>query len=139
MFSSVRRPSSCVFQIEGVARSFGLQWRSLSNAERDEGLSAGRNKTFSPPIGLRPFSEDGVWISMSSFDSTRGGAAETALSALNETITAQADALRERRLIVFDLRGNEGGSSIWMAEAARTLWGEDWVAANAADEMIQIF
>lgn len=126
----VRRPSSCVFEIEGVVRSFGLQWRSLSNAERDEGLSAGRNKTFSPPIGLRLFSEDGVWISMSSFDSTRGGAAETALSALNETITAQADALRERRLIVFDLRGNEGGSSIWMAEAARTLWGEDWVAAR---------
>lgn len=123
----LRRASTCVFKVDGAEQSFDLNWRPLANAERDEGLATGRNLPFSPPIEVRSFGENGSWISMSSFDSTRGSAAEAALSALSEAVKAQADALRTRQVIVFDLRGNQGGSSIWMSDMARALWGEDWV------------
>lgn len=124
----VRRASTCILKVNGVEQSFDLQWRPLSNEERDEGLAAGRNLPFAPPVGIRAYGEDGVWISMSSFDATRGSSSETALTALTETVTGQADDLRTKQIIVFDLRGNQGGSSIWISQMARVLWGDDWVA-----------
>lgn len=124
----VRRASTCIFRMNGVEQSYDLQWRPFSNTERDEGLAAGRNLPFAPPTGLRSYGEDGVWISMSNFDSTRGGSSEAALTALTETISVQADDLRGKQIIVFDLRGNQGGSSIWMSQVARVLWGDNWVA-----------
>lgn len=126
----VRRASTCVFKVNGTAKRYDLQWRPLSDADRDEGLATGRDLPFAPPTGLRPFGSNGGWISTSSFDSTKGSAATAALSALADTVNAQARSLRGKKIIVFDLRGNQGGSSIWMSDMARTLWGEGWVAQN---------
>ncbi len=125
-----RRPESCVFNVEGVDRTYRLSWRVLDNADRDEGLAKGRNLTFVPPIGLRSWG-DGFWIGMGSFESSQGSPRTAALTVLDGEVKSQAEALRNARVVVFDLRGNSGGSSIWGSDIARTLWGDGWVDAHA--------
>ena len=50
------------------------------------------------------------------------------LTALQAKVADQADDIRAAPAVVFDLRGNNGGSSAWIYALARTLWGEDHVA-----------
>jgi hypothetical protein len=127
----VARPETCVFDVEGVSRSYALSWRVLDNASRDEGLAKGRNLTFVAPIGLRAWGDDGFWIGMGSFEAGQGTPQAAALTVLDGEVRSRAEALREARTVVFDLRGNGGGSSIWGSDIARTLWGDDWVGAHA--------
>jgi hypothetical protein len=127
----VRRPSSCVFRVNGVEKSFELAWRDLPNSVRDEGFAAGRSVRHTPPIGLRPFGEAGQWIGLASFEGDPASPAGRQLTALQAEVTAKAAAIRAAPRVVFDLRGNNGGSSRWINALAKTLWGEAHVNAKA--------
>lgn len=126
----VARPETCVFGVEGRLETYRLTWRDLSNETRDEGFAAGRTTRFTAPIEMRDWS-GGTWISLGGFDGDPKGPDGMRLVPLQAEIEGKAAAIRNAPRVVFDLRGNNGGSSAWINAMARTLWGEAWVEAKA--------
>ena len=100
-----------------------LKWRTDDAAEVNKTLAAalgGGDAEFEMKM------VDGVWfIRLPRF--WLGSDAETAkLSALISDVTSKAAELR-RSTVVFDVRGNGGGNSLWGYRLAVALWGETWV------------
>lgn len=124
-----RRPRACVFEVEGRTRRYDLTWRDLPDDVRGEGFSAAASPRYRAPIELRSFA-GGRWIGLGSFEANPAGPFGEKLVALEAAVGADAEAIRNAPAVVFDLRGNGGGSSVWMYNLARTLWGEDWVATR---------
>ncbi len=126
----VTRPSVCAFEIEGGGtRDYRLVWRDLPDAVRDEGFAAARSPRFTAPIELRPV-EGGYWLGLGSFNSDVSSGEGRELAALQTEVEAAAPAIREAGIVVFDLRGNNGGSSSWINGLVRAIWGKDWVDAK---------
>ena len=123
----VRRPAQCEFRTGEVVRSYTLNWRDLPDGVRDAGLAAARSPRFTTGIELRPWN-GGQWISLGGFNGDPASADGVGLTALTVEVAARADEIRSAPAVVFDLRGNNGGSSSWIYGLARSLWGEDHVA-----------
>lgn len=126
----VRRPARCVFAVDGSERSWNLVWRDLPEAVRDEGFAAARSPRHTAPIALRTWSR-GFWVELGGFDGDPDSADGVRLTPLKAGIAARADEMQTAPAVVFDLRGNRGGSSAWLRAMAESLWGEAWVAAYA--------
>jgi len=126
----VRRPEACVFAVDGVERSYRLAWRDLPSEVRDEGFAAARSPRHKAPIELREW-DRGYWIGLGGFNGDPESPDGLLLTPLKAEVAARADVLRAAPVVVFDLRGNSGGSSSWMHAMAESLWGEEWVAAHA--------
>ena len=124
----VRRPESCEFQVEGASRTYDLAWRPLSEAVRDEGHAAARPPRHFAPVEMRGFA-GGVWISLGHFESDPSSERGRALTALVDEVQARTDEIRAAPVVVFDLRGNNGGSSLWSSRITRILWGDARVDA----------
>ena len=120
-------PQSCEFRVDGAVRSYALSWRDLPDATRDAAFAAARSPRHVTDIRLRPWA-GGQWISLGGFDGDPAGADGVRLIALQAEVDARADEIRAAPAVVFDLRGNGGGSSSWIYGLARSLWGEDHVA-----------
>lgn len=130
----VRRAEQCEFRVGTETRRYALTWRDLPDAVRDEGFAAARSPRFTAPIELRPWS-GGQWIGLGGFDGDPASEDGVALTALQAAVEARADEIREAPAVVFDLRGNGGGSSAWINGLARTLWGEAEVRARAPQSL----
>lgn len=126
----VRRPETCVFEVDGAERSYRLAWRDLPSEVRDEGFAAARSPRYTTPIELSSW-DRGFWIGLGGFDGDPESGDGRALTPLKAEIEARAVELRQAPAVVFDLRGNGGGSSSWIYAMARSLWGEDWVEAHS--------
>ncbi|HYC97329.1 peptidase S41 [Brevundimonas sp.] len=126
----VRRPEQCVFAVDGAERSWRLAWRDLPPEVRDEGFAAARSQRHTAPIALRTW-DRGIWIELGGFNGNPESADGLRLTPLKAEIAARAEEIRAAPVVVFDLRGNNGGSSAWMRAMAESLWGVDWVAAHA--------
>ena len=124
----VTRPESCVFAVDGATRTYALTWRPLPDAVRDEGFAQAASPRHFAPVELRAWPR-GFWISLGNFESDPNTDDGRRLQALVEEIAARADDIRPAPVVVFDLRGNNGGSSLWSSAIARALWGEAWVEA----------
>ena len=124
----VQMPSNCLFEVDGSTRAYSLEWRDLPDAVRDEGFAAANSPRYFAPIELRTWVA-GVWIGLGSFDGDLASEAGQQLANLLTEIEARRDEIRAAPVVVFDLRGNGGGSSLWSSRIARLLWGEDRVAA----------
>ncbi|MBA4803690.1 MAG: hypothetical protein H2038_03450 [Brevundimonas sp.] len=122
----VRRPEQCEFRVEGEPRSYRLTWRDLPDPVRDEGFAAARSPRFTTAIELRPWA-GGQWIGLGGFNGDPESEDGVRLTALQEAVAARAGEIRTAPAVVFDLRGNNGGSSAWIYALARTLWGQDHV------------
>lgn len=124
-----RRPVRCTFRSpQGAERELALDWSpapdnfgALLNAATDGertsiGLTEPRTGMFL--IGLPDFGpgEEGI----------------KAYRALFETLKARGDDLGGARAVVIDLRHNNGGSSSWSRNTAKSLWGD--ATAEAAME-----
>ena len=73
------------------------------------------------------FADDGhVWIRLDNVSD------ETALKKLESELTAKQAQLRAAPYVVFDMRGNGGGSSEWGEKFAAILWGDKPVEAMLA-------
>jgi hypothetical protein len=121
--------SSCTFESNGKASRVRLTWRPLSAETRRELWPHTPRPTGA--LGIGPLPDGGYWIDMSSFDTDPASADGQALTKLNADIANQAQALRNAPRIVFDLRGNRGGSSAWVQQAAEAIWGAGAVASKA--------
>ncbi len=126
----VRRPSKCLFDVAGKPTRYELEWRELTPQLNQEGSAAAQSQRFASPIELRTFGQGGIWIGLSSFEGEVASKPGKELTALQAAVEARAPEIRAAQFVVFDLRGNNGGSSTWIYGLARTLWGEGWVAAR---------
>ncbi|HZW16065.1 MAG TPA: peptidase S41 [Brevundimonas sp.] len=122
----IDRPEQCDFRVGDAVRRYALNWRNLPDEVRDAGFAAARSPRFTTGIELRPWS-GGQWISLGGFNGDPASADGVALTALTAEVAARADEIRSAPAVVFDLRGNNGGSSSWIYGLARGLWGEDHV------------
>lgn len=112
----------CVVETDSGSRAVDLDWREGgANFYR-------RHNLFPAPerreIGLRQGAGGAYWISLPTFNGNPETDDGRALRALVSEIGQNQDALRLAPAIVFDLRGNGGGSSSWSDEIAAALWGE---------------
>jgi hypothetical protein len=118
-------PSTCTFANGAETRSYELMWTPIGNAELAEKIEAAR-PTARPPIELRSFGEGRYWISLSSFNGNDDSVV-AAIEAVLRGVTRTISALREARIIVFDVRGNHGGNSRYGSMVAEALWGESFI------------
>jgi hypothetical protein len=119
-------PRRCEFRGVGPA---DLAWRPVEARELDEKLTrAAFGPT--PAAGVRELAGGTFWVSLPSF------ATDAATAATLKGIIARAPSWRKAPRVVFDLRGNTGGSSSWGAELARALWGEAYVDAARANASV---
>ncbi|RZJ43582.1 MAG: hypothetical protein EON86_04945 [Brevundimonas sp.] len=111
----------CEFDVAGVRLAKDLEWRDAGQR-----FYSHYDVFALPPPGaikMRRLQDGGVWISLPTFDGNPESEAGRDLGALVTAIETQAETLRQSPAIVFDLRGNTGGSSQWSVQIARTLWG----------------
>lgn len=117
----VRPIEHCVFDTPGGRLAVDLEWRA------GESDFYSRYNLFPDPvrgaIGMRRLDNGSYWITLPTFNGNPESDDGRALGGLLSQIAGQADALRMAPAIVFDLRGNGGGSSEWSARIAEVLWG----------------
>ena len=120
----LERPRRCTFADAAGSRDVELKWRDISRVD----LNA---KAASVPtrgkagFGLRQ-SGKGWWIGLESLsDRAEGVVAE---------VRDKKELLRNAPFIVVDVRGNDGGNSMYGHELARTLLGDDYVKAAMSSE-----
>jgi len=112
---------------DGEARSLKLAWRPPPDRKAYvRELIAVTNGAAAAWFSLQEPAEGVAWISLPTFQ-VEDRAAD--VQALVARVKAEAPRLRQGRLIVFDARGNGGGSSVWGQMIVEALWGPEAVAA----------
>ncbi|MGY6660749.1 MAG: S41 family peptidase [Glycocaulis sp.] len=103
-------PASCTFVSGGEARDIALDWQ-ITNAQTY--MAAFRAGGFGEAndLGMTQIGEHRYWISLPTFGPD-GDLAET-MAVLADDMRERAETYRNAELVVFDLRGNTGGSSMW--------------------------
>lgn len=127
----IRRPSACRFVVAGKTKTISLRWRSLEEPDWTTRVNATAPSS-QLAFGVRTLADGTFWFAMPSFDSDPEGLAGKALRSMIEGVKQNRSALLAAPRILFDLRGNGGGSSQWSADLANALWGPG--ASDAADQ-----
>lgn len=111
------RPTRCQFTQNGKMREQALAWR---NTKIEDLLPRLRKATGggAAGYGVRQVG-DGYWVALEGL-SDRAPAVVTA-------VRDQAEAMRNAKFVVLDLRGNGGGSSAYSSEIAMSLFGKPYV------------
>jgi hypothetical protein len=112
----------CRFSSGGKTVNVALQWRAPEGdlLERYRLFSRGGKST----AEWRRLPDGTQWFAIPSFDGNPDGDAGKSLRALLDYLDAHGDEIRAAPAIVFDLRGNGGGSSDWSYQIATRLWGQ---------------
>jgi len=109
-------PTQCVFIRENREFPLDLEWREVSWDDRGDDYSAARGRT-RPEVGLF-LPEPGVfWLQASTF-----GPNEAQIEKYEEALQQLREMRATAKLVVLDLRGNNGGSSTWADLFAEALW-----------------
>jgi len=109
-------PKRCVFVRENSEIALDLEWRQFLWDDRRDDYSAARGRT-RPEVGLY-LPETGVyWLQASTF-----GPNEAQIAIYKDAFRQLRDARTTAKLVVLDLRGNNGGSSMWADLFAEALW-----------------
>jgi hypothetical protein len=116
-------PERCTVREGGQEREVTLVWRTIDASEGRERVQAAAFGP-PPPFAIRDFGTGGVWVSLPLFFGTT-----PEVQASLEAAVKQAPSWRGRSVIVFDVRGNNGGSSQWGANLLRGLYGADFEAS----------
>ncbi|WP_369059614.1 S41 family peptidase [Caulobacter sp. 73W] len=119
----VLKPKTCTFERGGVQRVENLTWRPISRTDlRTKVLKA--VPYGAAGYGVRPFA-GGYWISL---EGLGGKAAEVV-----QVVQKQSAQLHAAPMVVLDLRGNGGGSSVFGRQIAEALVGRPRVNALLRD------
>src|SRR5690606_30194690 len=133
----------CTFARGDKSHAVELKWRPIEAAKRTDLLAAAVGKRFTTGIGIERLPDGTVWINLGSFDSDPESTKGRALNGVAAEVARRAPEIRQAPRIVFDLRGNNGGSSNWSSMIAGSLWGKaaadravpdsavDWRASKA--------
>lgn len=118
----------CRFEVEGQARAYDLAWRAAPDDLRARRARLGQRAA--TDFAMTRLQDGGVWISAPSFNGDPAARPHARLTAIIGQMNEERDSLRAAPYVVFDLRGNGGGSSHWSMEMARALWGQAWIDAH---------
>lgn len=110
------RPVRCT--IAGQATE--LSWRPISSVNLANKL-AGERRTRSREAAITSFGTDGAWVRMGYFEPGNRAEAE----AFHRLIADAAD-LRQKNVVVLDVRGNGGGSYNWLMGFLRGMYGQPY-------------
>ena len=119
------RPRRCTFADGAASREVELNWRDISRTDLSSraALVPTRGKA---GFGVRNVGK-GWWIAIESLS-------DEADRVVSEA-RAKQDLLRNAAFVVVDVRGNDGGNSMYGHELARALLGDSYVqAAMSSDE-----
>jgi hypothetical protein len=94
-----------------------LNWQPIA-ADRLAKLNAAHASYSNPDVSISSFGKKGAWVRMSTFGPNGESARQFA------KIIEQAPTLRDNDIIVFDVRGNGGGSYNWFMGFLDALYGE---------------
>lgn len=128
----IRRPVTCVFEVGGRPEQVSLTWKTVMPEALASRLDLA-SQSISPPIGARTLADGTRWFSINSFNGDPSSESGRALPGLIAGMKADRAALVAAPAIVFDLRGNGGGSSDWSRQIAAILWGEQRFAGLGTD------
>jgi len=131
----VARPAKCRFIVDGTARDVTLAWRPITRNELRERVRASGRST-ADPIAARTLADDTRWFTLSDFDGAPDSAAAKALTPMIAAMRSDRAAIAAAPRIIFDLRGNGGGSSDWPAQIAEIIWGKQRVEALAGSSAV---
>ena len=110
-------------------RDVTLHWRDISTEELRARQAPLRPK-YEDAFSIRPFAgEDGAWVRLPSFE-VHGEQA-----AAFTRVIAEAPSLRDKKLIVIDLRANGGGPYQWFMGFLRSLYGEAFTNYHARERL----
>ncbi len=109
-------PEQCVFVHENRELALDLKWREFSWDDRRDDYNAARGRT-RPEVGLYVPETGAYWLQASTF-----GPSEAQIAAYHEAFRKLREARTDAKLVVLDLRGNNGGSSMWADLFAEALW-----------------
>ena len=112
----VSAPQKCVFVREDKEIAIDLEWQELSWDDRRDDYYAARGQA-QPEIGLYVPEPDVYWLQASTF-----GPNEAQVAKYNDAFRQLREARTTAKLVVLDLRGNNGGSSMWGDLFAEALW-----------------
>ncbi len=117
----IKLPQKCTFVTNGKAEQRKLSWSALPDHYQTwkDGSANGERL----PIGLTEKTPGYFWFALQDFQPEDEGVA--AYKQMFADTEAQRDKLLSAKAIILDLRFNEGGSSRWSKNLAKTLWGED--------------
>ncbi len=115
---------TCLFESDGQVIKTTLTWRSISQSNLVSIAPTYTRRGLRSDIDVE-FGEDGhAWIRLANVSNV------IALRALEQELRANQDRLRAATYVVFDLRGNGGGNSMWGGTFASILWGEEAVESR---------
>ena len=117
-------PRLCTFSARGRTFTQRLEWRTSPAAALNAVLERA-HPTVVPQLGTERVSGNRLWVRLPTFSANQ----EPQLSALRATLDSLRAFLRDTpswRTVVFDLRGNTGGSSSWGDEIAGIVFGDAW-------------
>ncbi|WP_380939132.1 S41 family peptidase [Sphingomonas floccifaciens] len=125
----ISQPSRCRFSMNGRPIDTSLEWRAISSKELADYRKTAAASSTDQEIGVRELTDGTQWYAFPTFYGDANKATEAALSSLISDMNRDRAALAAAPRIVFDLRGNGGGSGIWAQRIAAAIWGQDVVDA----------
>ena len=111
----ITRPTTCTFEQKGARQEVKLDWTRIKREALLPRLKKAGGAG-AAGFGVRQVG-GGYWIALQDLDSDQAGA-------VVKEVEAQKDAMRAAPFVVFDLRGNGGGSSEVGRQVANALMGQ---------------
>lgn len=111
-------PRQCVFVRGDQEITIDLEWREIAWDKRRDDYAAASGTT-RPEVGLYVPQPDVYWLQASTF-----GPDEAQVAKYQDAFRQLREARTAAKLVVLDLRGNNGGSSMWVDLFAEALWDE---------------
>lgn len=108
----------CRFKVGNKTEIYTLRWQKISNTQA-RSLRLTANYNYEGHYAAKNFGNNNVWVSIPSFLPKN----KTRIQKLNQLIQA-AKTWRNHHLIVFDMRGNLGGNSVWGTRLLESLYGK---------------
>jgi hypothetical protein len=124
-------PRECRFRAGGHTVTLPLEWRDTTR--QFAGAQVQRVAAL-PPRRLELERLDGgrtLWVNVPTFYASADGDV-AAMHALIDSLRAETARNRGWRVMVMDLRGNSGGSSVWGDQMAAAIFGQPWADAARA-------
>ena len=114
-------PKTCRVRVGGDEKEYPLHWQAIPQQDlAAKRRLAGRGPRVKSSLEITP--DGGAWLRLCDFNPSEEDA-----RALHEVL-ARLPEMHDRPYIVFDLRGNDGGSSAWGEEAVKDFFGASALA-----------
>jgi hypothetical protein len=110
----------CIFEQAGARKQFALDWQRLRQSSYEQYWEAA-NPRASKHSTITRLAPKRYWVHLPDFHPDAAG--ETEL----KKVIADMPSLRAAELVVFDLRGNNGGNSQWADDTLAGLYGKEFI------------